>query len=148
MTSDQQRTKIAELCGWEAVYYDKDDTRRHCGSHSCFEGHVCWVQTKNPRGYHPPKHKGEPPCVPDYLNSLNAMAEAEQHPDLDQDKYSKWLWVVVTGTPIPVQDPWDVINENAFPQFDLYSAAPFRSATAAQRAKAFLLTFDPSLTFC
>lgn len=131
MTPNQQRSAIALLCGYEQA-----------------PEHKIWylLGEETLAGFNRGKERIEP--LPDYLNDHNAMAQAEQHPDLDQDKYSNWLWVVVTDTPIPVQDPWDAINENAFPQFDLYSAALFRSATAAQRAKAFLLTFDPSLTFC
>lgn len=140
MNAEQQRFKIAELCGWHNLGFVKYmGASMLCGIHD----DVGLDERNSPDG------KGNwLASVPNYIYSLEAMADAENLPSLDQDKYSKWLWVVVTGTPIPVQDPWDVINENAFPQFDLYSAAPFRSATAAQRAKAFLLTFDPSLTFC
>lgn len=137
MTSKQQCLAIAKLVGWKAEWQ--------------FSGEMLIV---SPNGLineriHPCGRTQEQTIEdawyvwPAYTTSLDDMAEAERHPSLNQDLYSKWLWVVVTDTPIPVQDPWDVVRDSAFPQFDLCSAERFRSATAAQRAKAFLLTFDP-----
>jgi len=120
MTPDQQRQKIA-------VIFKPTGLRRAV----IFEGEPeQWLWAT-----------GAVTGPPD--EDLNGAFQMELHTALDEYLYSKWLWVVVTDTPIPTQDPWDVVRNNQFPQFDLYAVAPFRSATAAQRAKAFLLTFDP-----
>lgn len=127
MTPEQQRIKIAQACDYRpdpdtGLWYMLGDT------------HLA--------GFNGKAQRIEP--LPDYLNDLNAMAEAEKHLSmLQEDKYSKWLWVVVTDTPIPSTDPWDVVKDRDYPTFCIDTANAFRSATAAQRAKAFLLTLDP-----
>lgn len=60
MNENEQRTAIAEFQGWKSIRPDAGGTLI---------------------GYPPNKDQdGWPPCpVPDYLNDLNAMHEAEEH---------------------------------------------------------------------
>lgn len=68
------------------------------------------------------------PFAPDYLNDLNAMHEAEKSLDDDLDlDYSESL-ESVTGT------RWGANNA--------YDMSKYRSATASQRAEAFLRTLN------
>ena len=92
MTPEEQRTAIAEACGWKTGYRD-------------------------PEAWHP---------LPDYLNDLNAMHEAEKVLTDDQDlEYSEALEQVV-GARFGCNNAEDMRR--------------LRSATAAQRAEAFLRT--------
>jgi hypothetical protein len=115
MTPEQQRIAIAEACGWT-------DIRRPCDSNyhdlptdtlRILYGQVCgippgWVHSQNSRP------------LPDYLNDLNAMHEAEKMLDGSQiDQYKHRLCVLVTDK--------ERISQ---------------SATAAQRAEAFLRTLN------
>ena len=59
MNANAQRITIAEACGWI-----KDMTWPWCGK---LREQVCWRNAK-----------GEPDDIPDYLNDLNAMHEAER----------------------------------------------------------------------
>ncbi len=67
-------------------------------------------------GYPDPTH-----ALPDYLHDLNAMHEAEKV--LTDEQYSKYAWLVLSGTPEREVE-----------------CREFFSATAAQRAEAFLRT--------
>ena len=102
MNPEQQRIAIAEACGWTEI--------EPC---TCCDGVS--------RGYTPTPvaHKKH---LPNYLNDLNAMHEAEElfyaKPDTLEcaermRDYSKWLWLIA--------------------KYPLH-------ATAAQRAEAFLRT--------
>lgn len=98
LTPEQQRIKVAELCGWSDCYIESSDQ---------------WVWGQSPSGdWH---------VVPDYLQDLNAMHEAEAN----------------IGTN-PNDEKWDRYTDNLFiltmPNEHLYRA------TAAQRAEAFVLT--------
>ena len=101
MTDIAQRVAIAEACGWEPCHKGCDGkTWRHPELHGCQDE------------------------LPDYLNDLNAMHEAEKTLDVNVDsgdspryKYASLLY----GTLTPERDQ------------------PFR-ATARQRAEAFLRT--------
>ena len=100
MTEEQQRIKIAEACGWK---------REFDGNHE--EPEWYWIPPNNPDG------DGE---LPDYLNDLNAMHEAEKSLS-NLSFYRSFLYLVV------LDDPTNKSNEPAW-------------ATAAQRAEAFLRT--------
>lgn len=94
MTPEQQRIKIAKTCGYHEIS-DQNISCRKIGASG-------WQ------------------FMPDYLNDLNAMHEAEKVlPDLHL--YRKFLYLVV------LDDPTNTANEPAF-------------ATASQRAEAFLRT--------
>ena len=93
MTPEQQRTAIAEACGWKTGYRD-------------------------PEAWHP---------LPDYLNDLNAMHDAEN-----------FLF------PVEISDLYspDLVKEYAsyLPHMCIGHPGGAMRATAAQRAEAFLRT--------
>jgi len=94
---EEQRMVVAELCGWTSVKQrNKDD---------------------EPLGK-PPNTTGEYPVIPDYLNDLNDMYEAEwKMTEKQREEYNKKLWKICAG-----------------------SETLTISARAAQRAEAFILT--------
>jgi hypothetical protein len=93
MTPEQQRTAIAEACGWKTGYRD-------------------------PEAWHP---------LPDYLNDLNAMHDAEN-----------FLF------PVEISDLYspDLVKEYAsyLPHMCIGHPGGAMRATASQRAEAFLRT--------
>jgi hypothetical protein len=81
MAPDEQRIKIAELCGWRNIHHD-------CG--------YPWAGI-------PPQHPGENHDLPDYENDLNAMHEAEGHlwiPDADcvAGEYLAWITNIIDAS--------------------------------------------------
>ena len=99
MTPEQQRIAIAQACGWTGFNPDNIP--------DCLQ-------------YTARAPSGKWGLIPDYLNDLNAMHEAEKSlPDMSL--YRRFLYLVV------LDDPSNTSNEPAF-------------ATAAQRAEAFGLT--------
>jgi hypothetical protein len=104
MNEIEQRVTIAERCGFEAPEW------------CCHEENECYLECSE-------YHNEQINKLPDYLNDLNAMHEAEK--TLTDEQYEKYRQAVVR------------IN------FD--STSPVRvmcpiTATAAQRAEAFLKT--------
>jgi len=105
MKSEQQRIAIAEACGWTNVAPLIVKNVKH-------KGDDITVGISSDAGW-----------IPDYLNDLNAMHEAEKV--LFCDKW-KWLAYVNNLNEMPsLQDEW------------LFASI---HATAAQRAEAFLRT--------
>lgn len=116
MKPEIQRIKIAEACGWKNVHWYEDNAG-------------------------PPILSGEPPptykkrhrydsTVPDYLNDLNAIREAENILSYEQrQKYWKELFLILT------RSEGSVIFENKH-IFHLIHAS------AAQRVEAFLRAID------
>ena len=107
MNPEQQRIAIAEACGWTEV-------------------EPCTCCDKVSRGYEPTPgaHKKH---LPDYLNDLNAMHEAEKVLKHEQQiDYSRHIGKMVTSH-LPA-------SRAAWMDFRLINA------TAAQRAEAFLRT--------
>jgi hypothetical protein len=116
MTQEEQRVSIAEACGWKYVEGLNVSSLSHSGATSCAD---CWVCPKRGAGY----GAYEPP---NYLNDLNAMHDAEKVLTNEQDlEYSEALEQVVEGR---------FVTNNAEDMRRL------RSATASQRAEAFLRT--------
>jgi len=114
MKTEQQRIAIAEACGWSA-----------CG---CVEG--C-----KPHGYPPDVRKpttvellngtGPSPWdIPDYLTDLNAMHEADKQIFTTPTERTRYYWQLL-----------NVIGRYTSPDSAI-------SATAAQRAEAFLRTIN------
>jgi hypothetical protein len=95
MTPEQQRIAIAEACGWTEMRMGASDL---IGTSP--DGRISWQ-------------------LPDYLNDLNAMHEAEKVLTKEQ----RWEYIGNLGT------------EEAFTWTCLH-------ATAAQRAEAFLKTLN------
>ena len=108
MTPEQQRIAIAEACGWANIRWN--GVRYN------------WVG-------HRPETARDDYALPDYLNDLNAMHEAENSQgryDLSfWDSYSENLAMITQRDDKPI---WVIVN--------------CVRATAAQRAEAFLRTLD------
>lgn len=110
LTNEQKRVKIAEACGWRTC----PDMGRLFAK---------WKQNKTGKLADCDEH------LPDYLNDLNAMAEAEKTLTDDQHKeFRAKLWDIV-------EPP----NKPAWILFEEHNRA-YASATANQRADAFLLS--------
>ena len=122
MTPEQQRIAIAKACGWKMHTVAKDDpyTCTHCGIHY---SPMIWREWEIPYLW---CKKNNETQSPDYLNDLNAMHDAEEVLTNEQDlEYSEALEQVVEGR---------FVTNNAEDMRRL------RSATASQRAEAFLRT--------
>ncbi len=102
MNAEKQRVAIAEACGWREIK----------------ASNVAWG---HPEGFHPTEATGRR-RLPDYLNSLDAMHEAEKvlTPLGKEDLYLQFL---------------GVINFEEGTKLFKWGMA---TATAAQRAEAFL----------
>lgn len=105
MKPEEQRTAIAEFCGWTAIYIE--------------------YGYSVPSGINP--HKKQRNRLPDYLNDLNAMHEAEKYLSEKQQ-----VWYMQKLTQVRFKDGVDgmlgcMIDKTTF-------------ATAAQRAEALLRT--------
>jgi hypothetical protein len=116
MSPEQQRIAIAEACGWTNVHPSNPPcgyTERYAGTPSATI--VCVP-------------------IPDYLNDLNAMHEAETYGcfDLNNKSYAKNLAEVV------LRDPQGMHHITA----NWWAIKRIATATAAQRAEAFLKTLN------
>ena len=116
MTAEKQRIAIAEACGWRFM--------ARVAEHDPDADRMAYLAGLPP-GKQPP-HDGEFSVdaeVPNYLNDLNAMYEAEKALTEGQriDYVAKHLWEIVPAK---------------------YCFAHYFWATAAQRAEAFLRTID------
>lgn len=128
MNQDKQRIAIAEACGWE----------RRSNPHGLMWNHARKVASLIP-GMPASKAKlkmthGETDgvVIPDYLNDLNAMHEAEKTLDDDQRvEYVRRL----TDCDFVEPEELDMLIEHS--DRDLWQSA---HATAAKRAEAFLKT--------
>ena len=112
MSSIEKRTLIAKLCGWTEV--QPQEVGHYCVG--------CGYDCKGLRGM-PPK---APIAigVPDYLNDLNAMHQAEQML-IKRDNYLSYEYTLA-----------DICGNGAVPQFETIHA------TAEQKAEAFALTMS------
>lgn len=118
MSPEKQRIAIAEACGWKGPYHP-DNIAGMAGWWSRHKG-VWWM---NPNG-----NRVMISSVPNYLNDLNAMHEAEKVLSYqDVFAYTEWLHVLTGGDQ----------RYNGTPLGSTFLAA---RATAAQRAEAFLRT--------
>ena len=112
MNPDKQRIAIAEACGWTE----------------------CHPATKTPHGFFEAYGRKKLPCgsrkderLPDYLNDLNAMHEAEYHPSITCN-YPRYVREIAKLLPA---------SDSNTAQFADLAVC---HATAAQRAEAFLRT--------
>jgi hypothetical protein len=114
VSQEEQRIAIAEACGWTATVDDDQFWRATRADGSMTSDLWCSMSSVWNVG------------IPDYLNDLNAMHEAEKVLTNEQDlEYSEALEQVVEGR---------FVTNNAEDMRRL------RSATAPQRAEAFLRT--------
>lgn len=124
MNKTKQRIAIAEACGWTGPFPTSKEWLEGYGR----EGEDVWALCgTDPEGDRAP--------LPDYLNDLNAMHEAEKR--LTGDIFSKWAQHLVNI----------VIRDTAGPELDIADVSSpvemcghIARATAAQRAEAFLRT--------
>lgn len=77
MTPEAQRISIAEACGWQGPHHP-ENIKGMDGWHSQHRG-IWWVT--------PDKNRVLISEVPDYLNDLNAMHEAERSIGLHGDNF-------------------------------------------------------------
>ena len=110
MNKEELRVRIAEICGWNCVFY-------HKGKWMGIKPGMSTVITP------PPEQIDDRWAeIPDYLNDLNAMHEAEN--------------LGITGHPFDDADYESMLQKVVGP-YDM----PYR-ATAVQRAEAFILTME------
>jgi len=102
MSPEQQRTTIAEACGWVM----KTEQVEHTNGYQWTEKRKVWVSPTGKRGE-----------LPNYLNDLNAMHEAEETLGSYIPKLMRYIYILKDTSPLPCV-----------------------RATAAQRAEAFLKT--------
>lgn len=105
MTPEAQRIAIVEACGWKKVRWYGDELHSHLA------------------GYHP---YGGLHTIPDYLNDLNAMHEAEK--------------IIIEATETPQNDHRRREWRRILKKLCGYSYSEHTSA--AQRAEAFLRTLN------
>lgn len=67
------RIAIAEECGWKKLIHK--NSQNLCGSHACKENiHIEWLPPT--KGYSSSQHEWEPPHIPPYTTSLDAIQAA------------------------------------------------------------------------
>ena len=119
MKPEQQRIAIAEACGWRIES----------------DGACTFVYPPNEKmgtGYrmNDIRHPKIIRLLPDYINDLNAMHEAERFLDYDQcEQYASDLWDIIMCAEESMENP---------PPSNFACI----HATAAQRAEAFLKTLN------
>jgi hypothetical protein len=125
MNKQEQRIAIAEACGWTRTlipHLRKDGTYS-----SCCTDEIIWCKWEHPIFRPVDDDPGHDPyhamlCLPDYLNDLNAMHEAEK-------------------TLLISSFMWETYSEILAAISDCNEYEPF-AATATQRAKALLKTLN------
>ena len=111
MTPEAQRIAIAKACGWFSGRYAVGARTNQLG----------WFNGR--------KYAWNDTYLPDYLNDLNAMHEAEK--TLTDDQYQIFMDKLRDASYEAIKDVRPMVK-----YFRAYSA------TAAQRAKAFIRTLD------
>ena len=117
MTEKAQIIAIAEACGWKWIQTNFEAKSGLIGTDSSHSGNIPYQGTSYPSNRHLPTY-GK--AIPDYLNDLNAMHEAEKV--LDD--------VTQRG------DYWDCLFSLTGGEFEMCHS------TALQRAEAFLRTLN------
>lgn len=111
MTEEQQKIAIAEACGWKWIQTNFEAKSGLIGTDSPHSGNIPYQGTNYPSNRHLPTY-GK--AIPDYLNDLNAMHEAEKvlteeqriaysdHTyDIaceEQDATGMWRWLSLTAS--------------------------------------------------
>lgn len=125
MTPEKQRIKIAEACGWKGPHHP-DNVKSMDG---------WWSQTRGTWWINPQGQRVMISDVPNYLNDLNAMHEAESVciGTIHAKKHGQMLQEV-TG--------WHCVGIVPDHARDLTHLSKLSRATAAQRAESFLKTLN------
>ena len=118
MTPKSQIIAIAEACGWKWIQTNFEAKSGLIGTDSPHSGNIPYQGTNYPSNRHLPTY-GK--AIPDYLNDLNAMHEAEK-----------------TLNPIQAAEYARILTSTAW-QSEQPVFAPM-TAKADQRAEAFLRT--------
>ena len=113
MNPEQQRVAIAEACGWKEIRAEVDWLPKE------LTGIFTWP---HPTDAEKIKYFINRKPIPDYLNDLNAMHDAEKVLTVDQ-LIDQAEWLGASSNEMPIKS-WVVLLR----------------ATAAQRAEAFLRT--------
>jgi hypothetical protein len=138
MTPEAQRIAIAEACGWKESSYEEEGLLVPTAGVNT----ELWISSTGQRF----DKFSIQPCyyLPDYLSDLNAMHEAEKVLEMDEHserassrpqdhaplRYYHFLLLIVRG---------EGMEATNFSPFDYFKMA---TATAAQRAEAFLRTLN------
>lgn len=107
-TNEQIKITIAEACGWTRIPAENVGTTARL-----FYGDIWWRDDEN-------NTIASADQLPDYLNDLNAMHEAEKM--LTEEQFSKYVWTLLGDGKIECRE--------------------FLAATARQRAEAFIKTLN------
>jgi hypothetical protein len=119
MNKHKQRMKIAEVCGWKDI--------RKCGKKS-LKPHPEGAELRGTLDAPSANYPKEYSRLPDYLNDLNAMHEAEK---VLTAKQSSAYWCILQS----IGKPWPEKGKGAIFWQSTH-------ATAAQRAEALLKTLN------
>ena len=117
MTPEKQKIAIAEACGWQPVLSAERDHDKHV-----------WCNLNGGKLWRGARLGTMRRGLPDYLNDLNAMHEAENMLTDEQHKEFRRQLKYVCGTGGSTEEELSIILRARF------------SATARQRAEAFLKT--------
>jgi hypothetical protein len=126
MNLEHQRIAIAEACGWKWIQTNHEAKSGLIGTDSPHSGNIPYQGTNYPSNRHLPTY-GK--AIPDYINCLNAMHEAE-----------KLLYGNLNLPKKYTQQIKNAIRREAGVTKAQMDFAVCITATAAQRAEAFLRT--------
>lgn len=129
MKPKEQRIAIAEACGWKWIQTNYEAESGLIGTDSPHSGNIPYQGRNYPSNKHLPMY-GK--AIPDYLNDLNAMHEAETLVIYANDKFPKKYTQQIKAAICR-----DAEVKKAQMDFDMCI-----TATAAQRAEAFLKTLN------
>jgi hypothetical protein len=127
LSDEERRVAIARACGWKPIRASKQSRG--------FASDVMETPESTPKNF-------RATFLPDYLNDLNAMAAAEATlTNEQQDEYAHHLSQIIPqrfncGPAFP--------NDPSEPDIMTHREFDLLSATATQRAEAFLLTIAPT----
>ena len=128
MTEKAQIIAIAEACGWKWIQTNFEAKSGLIGTDSSHSGNIPYQGTCYPSNRHLPTY-GK--AIPDYLNDLNAMHEAEQI-----------LWGMGWSNRYAFNDNLANTLKGRTVNRNEWDAETLLDATAAQRAEAFLRTLN------
>jgi len=119
MNKKQQQIAIAKACGWRKM---KAPKKLGFGASAPDK---CWYFIHQ---------------LPDYLNDLNAMHEAEKSLNLDQKRKHAWILTqLLNNFTVWLPDEYESLS---CWDMSLHDISACLAATAAQRAEAFLRTLN------
>jgi len=132
MNPEAQRIAIAEACGW----------KRERGESSILKIQSSWWTSPDGKKAHPHPVSGDAlGYLPDYLNDLNAMAEAESAWIKTASLESVSCWIDNLYRSVGL-NPYVWMNKYGDGSTPSPELAQVVCATAAQRAEAFLKTLN------